>query len=356
MQEIYRHRYKLLIFVVSLAIISGIISYGALQVKGSVTLALLFAIIVITAFIRRIDDDLIKIVSYIIMGFSAYSLVGMAYVSLYDPDEAGMIFAQLVPTLLFALVNAVAILITTEDKDIHGYTFAGCGVAVMFVMIVNDLYSLKVQGVLLLMVALWALIPLLWCYLFSEMYRPEIKVTERVARVIGGAIITSPLYIIIAGVTFIAAYGAAPDLPTILEATKSNIFGLGSIILNYALSHLVMVTGSYMLLGLVMYALGYEKKIAIIKKKKEIVYTREERRKEENERNKAEEADPYNQLLTEMKKSRIELKGQDRIKAYQVLQRFSNEYQILHARYGDTQMGDEVKALLRSLENETSLR
>ncbi|MHC1570168.1 MAG: hypothetical protein ACXQTA_03970, partial [Candidatus Syntropharchaeales archaeon] len=86
MQEIYRHRYKLLIFVVSLAIISGIISYGALQVKGSVTLALLFAIIVVTAFIRRIDDDLIKIVSYIIMGFSAYSLVGMAYVSLYDPD------------------------------------------------------------------------------------------------------------------------------------------------------------------------------------------------------------------------------------------------------------------------------
>lgn len=356
MQEIYRHRYKLLIFVVSLTIIAGILSYSELRAPWWMNLSVLGSIIIVTAFIRRIDDDLIRMISYILMGFAAYSLVGAEYVASYDYKEPGMMFADLVPTLFFAVVTSVAVLITTEDKDIHGYTFAGCGIAVMLVMITKDLYRLNVQGVLLLMAALWVLIPLLWCYLFSELFKPNVKVIERLTRSIGGAIITSPLYGVIAGVTFIAAYGAVPSLQSMVEAIRNNLFGLGTVLLNYALSHVVILTGSYMLLGLIMYSLGYEKKIAVVNKKKEIVYTREEREKKELERTKTEEADPYNQLLGEMKRTRIELKGEDKIKAFQVLQRLTNEYHILHARYGDTKMSVEVKNLLRSLEEEISSR
>jgi len=116
------------------------------------------------------------------------------------------------------------------------------------------------------------------------------------------------------------------------------------------------VTGCYMLLGLVMYALGYEKKIVAVKRRKEIIYIREKDEREKGSAGGKEEPDPYDQLLTEMKRSRTELRGQDRIRAHQLLQRFTNEYHILHARYGDTRLSKEVKNLLRSLEEEISSR
>ncbi len=356
MQDVHMHRYKLLVFLVSLAIIAGVLTYSSLSAPWWVNLGILLSIIIVNAFIRRIDEDLLRIISYILMGFSAYSLVGGAYVASYSPGDPGMMFTQLAPILLFSLVNGIAVLITTEDKDIHGYTFGGCGIAIMVVMIVNDLYRLNVQTALLLMAALWIMIPLLWCYLFSELYRPDVKVTERLARAIGGAVITSPLYLIIVGVTFIAATGATPDLQAIIRAAKSNMVGPGSIILNYILSHVVIVTGCYMLLGLVMYALGYEKKIVAVKRRKEIIYIREKDEREKGSAGGKEEPDPYDQLLTEMKRSRTELREQDRIRAHQLLQRFTNEYHILHARYGDTRLSKEVKNLLRSLEEEISSR
>ncbi len=318
---------------------------------------MLFGIAITIPFVRQLPHNLLKTLSYLILGVSAYTLVGLAYRGSYTTDHPEYMFIEFFPVLIFAIANAIAILITTEDKDTRGYTFAGMGCTVLFS---SGLFGMgKQYGTLLLvMFVLWSGIPLILCRIFSKQIFPTTTIFRRIGRSVFGLLATFPIYLIIVllSVFFIInQLSVSPetaslsiDFSGIMESLQgSNLVILG-VLWYYFLPHLIFIPGAYMAYQLIFYdALGYEKHIE--RKTKEIIYTPPEKKSKKEKME--EEVDPYQGLFDELKNQTTAFKNiTNRVGAYQLMQRFKNEYDTLHAKHGDTATGDKVKDTLRSIE------
>ncbi|MDY6930770.1 MAG: hypothetical protein SVJ22_02490 [Halobacteriota archaeon] len=326
---------------------------------------LLFGIIVTIPFIRRLPNEISIISAYMLLGLSAYTLVGLAYRNSYTTDPKEMFVASF-PMVIFAIVNTIAVLITTEDKDSHGYIFSAMAFSVLFS---NGIFSMGMQySTLLLMLAvLWSLIPLGLCRIFSKQIFSSTTVFKRFRKAISGVFLTFPLYMVVVAVSVLViinqvtfsptAIMSMDVIPNVLSSVQNEVtreLAILGVLWYYSLPHLIFIPAAYMIYRLILYdALGYEKHI--IRKTREIVYTAPEKKKCEK---KVEDADdPYQDLLKEVKSQIGRLRNMDdRISAYEVMQRFKNEYDTLHAKHGDTAVGNKAKDAINMIEEDFNSR
>ncbi|MDY6959371.1 MAG: hypothetical protein SVK08_09465 [Halobacteriota archaeon] len=326
---------------------------------------LLLGIVVTIPFIRRLPNEISMISAYMLLGLSAYTLVGLAYRNSYTTDPKDMFIASF-PMVIFAIVNTIAVLITTEDKDSHGYTFSAMAFSVIFS---NGIFSMGMQySTLLLMLAvLWSLIPLGLCRIFSKQIFSSTTVFKRLTKAITGVILTFPLYLIVVAVSVLviinqvtlspSAIMSMDVVPNVLSSVQSEVtreLAILGVLWYYSLPHLIFIPGAYMIYRLILYdALGYEKHI--LRKTREIVYTAPEKEKTAK---KAEDVDdPYQELFKDIKSQIGPLRQMDdRISAHEIMQRIKNEYDTLHAKHGDTALGNKAKEAINSIEEDFNSR
>ena len=316
---------------------------------------LILGIAITIPFVRKFPDSIFKISAYLLLGLSAYTLVGLAYrESVNDPRY---MFVESFPVLIFAVTNAIAILITTEDKDTHGYTFAAMGFSTIFS---SGLFTMgKEYGTLLLvMFVLWLLIPLILCRLFSKQLHPSTTIFRRIGRAALGIILTFPIYLVIVllSVLVVNQLSISPetaslsiDFSGIFELLGDNELQILGLLWYYFLPHIIFIPGAYMAYQLVFFdALGYKK--FVDKKTREISYIPPERLLKKGKKDEVEN-DPYQGLFEDIKGQMSNFKNMtNRVGAYELMQRFKNEYDTLHAKHGDTSTGEKVKDTLRSIE------
>jgi|GEM_PF-3321761 len=354
--------YLMFVPVVILLLACVVLSIFYLPVVSAL---ILFGIVVTIPFIRRLPNEISMISAYMLLGLSAYTLVGLSYRGSYVSDPKNMFVASF-PMVMFAIVNTLAVLITTEDKDSHGYTFSAMAFSVMFS---NGLFSMGSQySTLLLMLAvLWSLIPLGLCRIFSKQIFSSTTVFKRFTKAITGVILTFPVYLVVVAVSVLviinqvtlspSAIMSMDVIPNVLSSVQSEVtreLAILGVLWYYSLPHLIFIPSAYMIYRLILYdALGYEKHI--MRKTREIVYTAPEKKKSEK---KVEDAnDPYQGLFKDIKSQIGPLRQMDdRISAHEVMQRFKNEYDTLHAKYGDTVLGTKAKDAINSIEEDFNSR
>lgn len=325
-----------------------------------VSVVLLFGIAATLPFIRQSKENLVKIGAYLSLGISAYILVGLAYSQSYISSPDKFMFADFYPVFIFTIANTIAILITTEDKDRHGYAFA-CGA--FTVLFSSGLYTMGKQygTLLLILVVLWTSIPLILCRIFSKQIFPTTTIGRRIGKALFGVIATYPLYFFMALLTVLIVLNQIPvnsgpllsiDLSEVLdEVTSDPRMGLISVLYifyNFSLPHLIFIPSAYMAYKFIFHdALGYKKRI--VRETKEIVY--EAPKKKTKKESKEETRDPYQSLLNEIKSQMSAFKNiTNRVGAYQLMQRYKNEYNTLHTKYGDTATGMKVRDTLQMIE------
>ncbi|MDO9516729.1 MAG: hypothetical protein Q7J10_01655, partial [Methanosarcinaceae archaeon] len=174
-------------------------------------------------FIRMLNVRSYKVIAYIFIGFAAYWVVGTAYnvFAVYsDPnlmleDFISEIFLSLV---VFALANAIAILISIVDGRDSGYIFSSMGFTVV-------IYNILIEGnlgyvggkpdMLLFVAVLWTLIPMLWCYSLSETTtRLTFNAKKRFFSTVRSGISTLPIYLVLVFSIIMSQGDRAFNIPT----------------------------------------------------------------------------------------------------------------------------------------------
>ena len=174
-------------------------------------------------FIRMLKVRSYKVIAYIYIGFAAYWVVGTAY---SDPD---VMFGNFLPVVIFALANAIAILISIVDGRESGYIYASMGFTVVIfnLLTTGDLsYVGGKPDMLLFAAVLWLLIPMLWCYSLSEpLSRLTFNAKKRFFSTIRSGLSILPIYLLL-GLVIIVSQGTRqfiiPSMSSIGDFFSSN--------------------------------------------------------------------------------------------------------------------------------------
>ncbi|MDY6966545.1 MAG: hypothetical protein SVM80_11375 [Halobacteriota archaeon] len=334
-------------------------AFLSLNYVPKATVILLLGIAITIPFVRRMPDELSKIIAYMFLGISAYTLVGISYRGSYTSDPK-LMFTKSFPMIMFAIVNALAILITTEDKDSHGYIFAGMGFSAIFSSSLFDMGQ-QYDMLMLVLAVLWSVVPLIFCRVFSKQIFTSTTILRRFSRTILGLVLSFPVYLLIVTLSVLVIINQASVNPTVsisvsmdaitgvLQSINADVAILG-VLWYYSAPHIIFILGAFMVYNLIFFdALGYKKHV--VSKTGEITYTAP--KKTRTTEKKIDEADPYQGLLGEVKSQMPAFRNiTDRIKAFEVMQRFKNEYETLHTKYGDTAVGTKVRDSIRKIEED----
>ncbi|MCL7410353.1 MAG: hypothetical protein M8350_00865 [Methanosarcinaceae archaeon] len=300
-------------------------------------------------FIRMLNVRSYKVIAYIFIGFAAYWVVGTAY---NDPD----MFGQFLPVVIFALANAIAILISIVDGRDSGYIYSSMGFTVV-------IYNILIQGnldyvggkpdMLLLVAVFWALIPMLWCYSLSEITsRLTFNAKKRFFSTVVTGISVLPIYILL-GLVIITSQGTRifniPSISSIGQFFSSNpqiieiLIGASWF---YMLAHTIAVLIAFFSNELVLHAFKIKK---AINDEDEIIYIVEKKLVEQ----KIETEDPYKNIIKEMKTFKREFGAGkiNRLVATQTLGKIRNEMDLLVAKY-DHGSKESAEKLLMDIEKE----
>jgi len=335
------------------AVLIGITNiYVAPIYDGTSGFMVLFVLMVLTGLavpvIYMIPSRAVKFAAYIFLGFSAYWAVGAAT----NLEHTGDIFDsfQFLPMVIFAMANAIVILIAIVDSPRYGYGFAGMGLAVMIYNVTRT-WNLDYVGgkpdMLLLTFVLCSLIPLLWCYLLAGTARSlRFSAANRFYATMKTGILTLSVFMIL------AATIAISQIPIIDEFSEVGVFismmGGDLLILcwYYLLAHVVLVMVVFFANHLILNAFDIEK---TFKDNGAVIYRRLAAEDDEEMENESE--NPYSPILSEMKNFQIELKRGElnRLACVQEIGKFRNELDLLVSKY-DYGSRDDAEELLQQIE------
>jgi hypothetical protein len=334
---------------------------------------LFIALLLISAFsvsmVRHIKDTTVKSLMYIIAGFATFWIIGAAYhgsyLHLLLDAEAKMISPQyfkifntdFIPVTLFAIANAIAVLVALVDGKKNGVIFGSMGFGVILFSIAFDGLEFvdSKPDLLLLLIVLWSLIPAFWVRsLTSTIDNLSLSIEKRFFRVLKGAILTVPAYIVIGLLTYFALTGSNTTLET---------FSIGMFITEYKtqLLYFSLTTGYYYILPNVIMIVAifnvYEFALDAFNLKKEIardgtityITTKKETAPEAKK-----EYDPFEDVIKDMKSFKKEFgRGKvNRLVAAQKIGTYREQVDFLKSKY-DIGSKEEATKLLKLIERES---
>ena len=301
--------------------------------------------------IRMLKVRSYKVIAYIYIGFAAYWVVGTAY---GDPN---VMFGEFLPVVIFALANAIAILISIVDGRDSGYIYSSMGFTVVTynILLTGDLsYVGGKPDMLLFAAVLWLLIPMAWCYSLSKTTsRLTFNAKKRFFSTVRTSLSVLPVYLLL-GLVLITSQGVRkfniPSISSIGDFFSSNpevteiLIGASWF---YILAHTIAVLIAFFSNELVLHAFKIKKSI---NDENEIVYSVVKKVAAP----KVEHEDPYKNIIKEMKSFKKEFGAGkvNRLVATQKIGKIRNEMELLVTKYHH---GSKESAEKRLSEIETEI-
>ena len=333
--------------------------------KSDYNFAVFTALMILTGmsvpFIRMLKVRSYKVAAYIYIGFAAYWVVGTSYnvfAAYSDPnlmfeDFISEIFLSLV---IFALANAIAILISIVDGHDSGYIYSSMGFTVV---VYNILYTGNLDYVggkpdmLLFVAVLWSLIPMMWCYSLSQTTsRLTFNAKKRFFSTVRSGISILPIYLLLVFAIIMSQGDRAFNIPTMMSIDQFFVLNpnvaeaLVGVSWFYMLTHTIAVLIAFFSNELVLHSFKIKKEIT---DEGEIKYSVEKK----VEAPKVEKEDPYKNIIKEMKSFKKEFGAGkvNRLAATQKIGKIRNEMELLVAKYHHGSK-ESAEKLLREVEKE----
>lgn len=319
--------------------------------------------------VRHIKDTTVKSLMYIIAGFATFWIIGAIYHGSYlhllldaeanmvSPEYSKIFYDDFIPVTLFAIANAIAVLVALIDGKKNGVIFGSMGIGVILFSIAFSGLSFvdSKPDILLLLIVLWSLIPAFWVRsLTSTIDNLSLSIEKRFFRVLKGAILTVPIYIVIGLLTYFALTGSDTTLETFsLKLFIDNnsddliLFAL-STGYKYILPNVILIVAIFNVYEFALHAFNLKKEIArdgtitYITTKKETI---PEAKKE---------YDPFENVIKDMKSFKKEFgKGKiNRLVAAQKIGTYREQVDFLKSKY-DIGSKEEAIKLLKLIERES---
>ncbi len=337
-------------------------------------LVLLLSVVIVASIpkFREIVSNKAKLFLYLVLGLILFSLVGMGfnvvqdkYVSdiikdnandpTFNPSMAGKDalsilwpYVQFYPLFIFSIAMAGVTLITFMDGEFFGYIFAGTGFAVLIPDVMkyagNGRYDLILLGL-----ALWAIIPVIWVFFFRDISQDNPTLRERSWAAIKAALFSYPIYAI---TSIVAVFGESPrmigsDLISSITSNSNQIFAFVLMSLwFYLLLTVIIVSIMFVIHDLLMHIFNVRRTVTNKGIKYEVVHPVAEIIAQE-----APKIDAYKGLVEEIDVFYKYMDRVDRLRAASTIARFKNEYNTLAARYDEGSKA-EAERLIKMVDQE----
>jgi hypothetical protein len=294
----------------------------------------------------------VKFVAYIFLGFSAYWTVGAATDLAYTTD----IFESFkyisgsfgfLPIAIFAMANAIVVLIAIVDSPRYGYGFAWMGFALVVYNIAQTSNLDFVGGrpdMLLLVLVLSSLIPSLWCYLIAGAARNlKFSALNRFYTTVKAGFLTLAVFILLVTIITISQHQNIDNFSKIGEFFSVSSGDILKLCWYYLLSHVAFVMVVFFANNLILNAFDIEKEIT---ETGDVVYHRAATEGYEEE-----EKNPYESIIKEMKAFQDEFRKENpnKLVCVQKIGKFKNELDLLVSKY-EYGTKDDAEKLLRQIE------
>ncbi len=326
---------------------------------GTSGFVVMFLLMLITALavpvVQLIPKHSVKFVAYIFLGFSAYWTVGAATDLAYTTD----IFESFkyisgsfgfLPIAIFAMANAIIVLIAIVDSPRYGYGFAWMGFALVVYNIAQTSNLDFVGGrpdMLLLVLVLSSLIPSLWCYLIAGAARNlKFSALNRFYTTVKAGFLTLAVFILLVTIITISQHQNIDNFSKIGEFFSVSSGDILKLCWYYLLSHVAFVMVVFFANNLILNAFDIEKEIT---ETGDVVYHRAAT--EGYEEDDAEEKNPYESIIKEMKAFQDEFRKENpnKLVCVQKIGKFKNELDLLVSKY-EYGTKDDAEKLLRQIE------
>jgi hypothetical protein len=310
------------------------------------------AAVVILPKVRGVESNIVKTISYTLMGLIVFTWVGVSF-NLWEPEgvNAATIvepyFPQIFPAFILAIALTIAVLITYIEKTNYAYIFAGTGFAVLLPDVLTY-FSYGRFDLILLGFVLWAIIPVVWVYLWKDHILEKTSFKDTVLISLKAALVTYPVYIMTALVAVFGKSGRGIDLGILTGLGQNYTLLVGfliGVLWLYLLFTVIIVTFMFIAHDLLLHLLGMKRVV----NKKGIQYVKVE--PEKPEAPPAQKIDPYSGLLNEMVIFNKYMDRVDRLNAASTIARFKNEYQTLSVKYSEGSRVD-VERMIKLIEEE----
>jgi hypothetical protein len=313
------------------------------------------SIVLVIPFIKQIENTRLKTIIYIVMGLVAFTLVGFAF-NMSEPQNAVIAadilvpYTQFYPMLILALALSATVLITYVEKDSFALFFGGMGFAVLLPYLYTYLFVAGRYDLALLNGALWAVIPVVWAFLWRENTLMVTTAGEKVVTSLKAAFLTYPVYLLTAIISVFGDSNRGVDLTNLSNGVTSStseivMFILVTIWLFFLLS-IIIVSLMFVIHDLVLHLIGYRRFCdakGVHYEKIKLMVSQAEQPKPK--------VDHYASLIQDMEVFERHLGEVDRIRAASTIGRFKSEYLTLAAKYNEDSKGSAEK-IIKTIEEE----
>jgi len=326
---------------------------------GTFGFVVMFLLMLITALavpvVQLIPKNAVKFVAYIFLGFSAYWAVGAATdlactADLFESFKYISGSFGFLPIAIFAMANAIVVLIAIVDSPRYGYGFAWMGFALVVYNIAQTSNLDFVGGrpdMLLLVLVLASLIPSLWCYLIAGAARNrKFSALNRFYATVKAGFLTLAVFILFVTIITISQHQNIDSFSKVGEFFSVASGDILKICWYYLLSHVVFVMAVSFANNLILNAFDIEKKIT---EAGDVIYHRAAT--ESYDEDEVEEENPYESVIKEMKMFQDEFrkKNPNKLVCVQKIGKFKNELDLLVSKY-EYGTKDDAEKLLHQIE------
>lgn len=334
--------------------------------KTFVFIALLIISAMGVSTVRYIEDNTVKCILYLIMGFTVYWIVGATFHGSYlhlkmiqpeDTEYYKLFNTDFIPIIMFAIANAITVLVALIDGRKNGLIFGSMGMGVILFSIANTGMGFvnSRPDVLLLLVVMWALIPSSWVRLLTSTINDlNVSIEKRFYRTFKYAILTGLIYILIGLLTYFIMMGSSTALETFSMAMfiekyshQLQLFALSTGYF-YVLPNVILIVAIFTVYEFALHAFNLKKEVA---DDGTITYVAMEKKKKPVAK---EEYDPFEDIIKDMKNFKKEFgKGKvNRLVAAQKIGTFREQVDFLNSKYD---IGSKAKAseILKEIERES---
>jgi len=304
---------------------------------GTSGFVVLFLLMLITALavpvVQTIPKHVVKFVAYIFLGFSAYWAVGAATdlahsTALFESFKYISGSFGFLPIAIFAMANAIVVLIAIVDSPRYGYGFAWMG----FVLVA---YNIALTSNLDFVGG-----------------RPDMllkfSALNRFYATVKAGFLTLAVFILLVTIVTISQHQNIDNFSEIGEFFSVSSGDILKLCWYYLLSHAAFVMVVFFANNLVLNAFDIEKEIT---ETGDVVYHRAAT--EGYEEDEVEEKNPYASIIKEMKMFQDEFRKGDRNKlvCVQKIGKFKNELDLLVSKYEYGTKDDAEKILYQIEKN-----
>ncbi|HUV83738.1 MAG TPA: hypothetical protein VMW53_11800 [archaeon] len=316
--------------------------------------------------VRYIKDTTLKSLLYLIIGFTTFWIVGASYHGSYlhlimvqpENTEYYKLFnTDFIPVILFAIANAITVLVALIDGRKNGMIFGSMGLGVIIFSITSS--GLEFVGskidILLLLIILWAIIPVSWIrFLSSSIDDSMLTLEKRFFSVLKGALITVLTYIIICLLTYYTLSGSAAALESFsltmfISNYQAQLSYLAlSIGYFYILPNVILILSTFLIYDFSLHAFNLKKQI---REDGTIIYLAKEIKTESVI---GTDYDPFEDIIKEMKEFKKDFSRNkiNRLVSAQKIGTFKEQIDFLNSKYDIGSKEDAVK-ILKQIEKET---